>query len=71
VHATGLLSLLVVLVCEMALLYLLPPHTTSAHQRVRLHARRFVPASYQVLFANMVALVWNVYFSFATRPKTA
>jgi hypothetical protein len=28
-----------------------------------------VPATYQVLFANMVALLWNVYFSFATRPK--
>lgn len=32
---------------------------------------RFVPPTYQVLFANVVALVWNVYFSFATRPKTA
>eukprot|EP00882_Tetradesmus_deserticola_P023055 GHRQ01025086.1.p1 GENE.GHRQ01025086.1~~GHRQ01025086.1.p1 ORF type:complete len:123 (+),score=21.77 GHRQ01025086.1:240-608(+) len=32
---------------------------------------RFVPAQYQVLFSNVVALAWNVYFSFATRPKTA
>jgi hypothetical protein len=32
---------------------------------------RFVAPTYQVLFANMVALVWNVYFSFATRPKAA
>jgi hypothetical protein len=38
---------------------------------VLLHMRRFVPPTYQVLFANMVALVWNVYFSFATRPKAA
>jgi hypothetical protein len=30
---------------------------------------RFVAPTYQVLFANMVALLWNVYFSFATRPK--
>jgi hypothetical protein len=28
-----------------------------------------VAPTYQVLFANMVALLWNVYFSFATRPK--
>lgn len=32
---------------------------------------RFVPPAYQVLFANVVALAWNVYFSWATRPKTA
>lgn len=32
---------------------------------------RFVPADYQVLFANVVALAWNVYFSWATRPKEA
>lgn len=32
---------------------------------------RFVPAQYQVLFSNVVALAWNVYLSFATRPKTA
>ncbi|KAF8057927.1 Serine/threonine-protein phosphatase PP1 isozyme 1 [Scenedesmus sp. PABB004] len=32
---------------------------------------RFVPPANQVLFANVVALAWNVYFSFATRPKAA
>lgn len=30
---------------------------------------RFVPVPYQVLFSNLVAVAWNVYFSFATRPK--
>eukprot|EP00878_Enallax_costatus_P004647 GHUV01004894.1.p1 GENE.GHUV01004894.1~~GHUV01004894.1.p1 ORF type:complete len:314 (+),score=67.32 GHUV01004894.1:89-1030(+) len=32
---------------------------------------RFVPVNYQVLFSNLVAVAWNVYFSFATRPKEA
>lgn len=32
---------------------------------------RFVPQSYQVLFSNLVAVAWNVYFSWATRPKQA
>ena len=27
---------------------------------------RFVPVHHQVLFANVVALVWNTYLSFAT-----
>jgi hypothetical protein len=30
---------------------------------------RFVPVHQQVLAANITALVWNVYFSWATRPK--
>ena len=32
---------------------------------------RFVPQTYQVLFANMVSLFWNAYLSFSTRgaPK--
>lgn len=32
---------------------------------------RFIPVNYQVLFSNLVSVAWNVYFSFATRPKTA
>lgn len=30
---------------------------------------RFVPVHHQVLVANITALLWNVYFSYATRPK--
>ncbi len=30
---------------------------------------RFVPPQHQLLFANVTALVWNVWFSFLTRPK--
>jgi hypothetical protein len=32
---------------------------------------RFVPPQHQLLFANVTALVWNVWFSFLTRPKAA
>lgn len=32
---------------------------------------RFVAPQHQLLFANVTALVWNVWFSFLTRPKTA
>jgi hypothetical protein len=30
---------------------------------------RFVPPQHQLLFANVTSLVWNVWFSFLTRPK--
>jgi hypothetical protein len=30
---------------------------------------RFVPARFQVLFSNMVALIWNAYFSFKVSPE--
>jgi hypothetical protein len=32
---------------------------------------RYVAPQHQLLFANVAALVWNVWFSFLTRPKTA
>jgi protein Mpv17 len=32
---------------------------------------RYVPPNLQVGFSNIVALAWNVYFSFATKPKAA
>jgi len=32
---------------------------------------RYVPPTLQVGFSNVVALAWNVYFSFATRPRPA
>lgn len=32
---------------------------------------RYVPPNLQVGFSNIVALAWNVYFSFATAPKEA
>lgn len=49
-----------------------PAAAVAALYRVLCRAPdRFVAPTYQVLFANMVALVWNVYFSFATRPKAA
>jgi hypothetical protein len=34
---------------------------------VQLFNFRFVTQKYQVLFANMISLVWNAYLSFSTR----
>ncbi|KIZ00341.1 hypothetical protein MNEG_7616 [Monoraphidium neglectum] len=32
---------------------------------------RYVAPQHQLLFANVTALAWNVWFSFLTRPKAA
>jgi len=32
---------------------------------------RFMPPQHQLLFANVTSLIWNVWFSFLTRPKAA